>query len=63
MWKNKKREFPFQTHIAIGVLWIIIGVVIMSGPWSLFWILIGLVFIAIGFLAMREKLKKPISNS
>ena len=61
--EKQKRNFPFQIHIAIGVLWIIIGAVVMSGPWSLFWILIGLVFITIGFLAMREKLKKPISNS
>ena len=35
----------------IGVLWIIVGAVFISGPWSLFWILGGLVFIAIGMLS------------
>ena len=61
--EKQKREFPFQIHIAIGVLWIIIGAVVMSGPWSLFWILIGLVFVAIGMLAGIKKSKRKISNS
>ena len=61
--EKQKREFPFQIHIAIGVFWIIVGAAIISGPWSLFWILGGLVFIAIGMLSGIKKSKRPISNS
>jgi len=60
--EKQKRQFPFQIHIAIGIIWIFVGAVVKSGPWSIFWILVGLVFITIGFLTMRKKLKKPISN-
>jgi len=60
--EKQKRNFSFQVHIAIGIMWIIIGAAVISGPASLFWILVGLIFITIGFLAMREQLKRPADN-
>ncbi|MBL7142069.1 MAG: hypothetical protein ISS83_00140 [Candidatus Pacebacteria bacterium] len=56
--EKQKREFPFQIHIAIGVIWIVIGAAVMSGVASLLWILTGVLFITIGLLAMRKKIKK-----
>lgn len=56
--EKQKREFPFQIHIAIGVIWIVIGTAVMSGVASLLWILTGVLFITIGLLAMRKKIKK-----
>ncbi|MBZ9569866.1 hypothetical protein KJA16_03065 [Patescibacteria group bacterium] len=61
--EKQKKEFPFQIHIVIGIIWIFIGAAVKSGPWSIFWILVGLVFITIGMLAGIKKSKRPISNS
>ena len=60
--EKQKRNFPYQIHIAIGVMWIAIGAAVMSGVGSILWILVGVMFVVIGLLARREKLKRPISN-
>lgn len=56
--EKEKRKFPWWIHAGLGVLWILIGATVMSGIWSIFWILVGLAFIAIGLLARREKPEK-----
>jgi len=55
--ENKKRQFPFWVHIAIGVLWVIVGATVVSGFATLLWIAGGLVLITIGMLAMRKQKK------
>ena len=56
--KKEKRQFPFWIHIAIGILWIILGATVIDGGQSLLWIGAGLVFIIIGMLASRKQAKK-----
>ena len=56
--KKPKTTFPYQVHLILGFIWIFIGVIIMSGVESMFWILIGIIFIIIGFLAKKDKSKK-----
>lgn len=55
---KQKRQFPFWIHIAIGVLWIILGATVIDGGQSLLWIGAGLLFITIGMLASRKQAKK-----
>lgn len=55
--KNKKRKFPFWIHIAIGVIWIILGATVIDGAQTLLWIVAGLLFITIGMLASRKQKK------
>jgi len=55
--KKQKNKFPFWIHIAIGVLWIIIGATVVSGFATLLWIAGGLLLITIGILASRKQKK------
>ncbi|MFC1756908.1 hypothetical protein ACFLZC_02010 [Patescibacteria group bacterium] len=54
---KQKNKFPFWIHIAIGVIWIILGATVIDGAQTLLWIGAGLVFITIGILASRKQKK------
>ena len=51
-----KKEFPYQIHIALGIIWVFIGVVLYSGIELAVWVGGGLVMILIGLLNRKEKL-------
>jgi purine-cytosine permease-like protein len=55
---KQKRQFPFWIHIAIGVIWIILGATVIDGWQTLLWIVAGLLFITIGMLASKKQSKK-----
>ena len=57
LWYNKymKKEFPYQIHIVLGIIWISIGVVLHSGIELAVWVGGGLVMIVIGLLNRRVK--------
>lgn len=52
---KQKRQFPFWIHIAIGVIWIVLGATVIEGWQTLLWIGAGLLFITIGMLASRKQ--------
>lgn len=52
--ENKKRRFPYQIHIALGVIWAFIGIVLHSGVELAIWVGGGLVMIIIGFLNRKN---------
>ena len=50
-----KKEFPYQIHIVIGIIWAFIGVALHSGIELIIWVGGGLVMIIIGLLDRRTK--------
>jgi hypothetical protein len=48
--ENKKRKFPYWIHIAIGIIWITVGIAFHSNIELVIWIAGGLIMIIIGFL-------------
>jgi len=50
-----KKEFPYQIHIVLGIIWISIGVILHSGIELAVWVGGGLVMITIGLLNRRAK--------
>jgi len=53
--RHMKKEFPYQIHIILGIIWISIGVVLHSGIELAVWVGGGLVMITIGLLNRRVK--------
>jgi len=53
--RHMKKEFPYQIHIILGIIWISIGVVLHSGIELAIWVGGGLVMITIGLLNRRVK--------
>ena len=53
--KYMKKEFPYQIHIVLGIVWAFIGVVLHSGVELAIWVGGGLVMIVIGLLNRRAK--------
>ena len=51
---EQKNKFPFWIHIAIGIIWIVLGATVIDGTQKLFWIGAGLIFITIGLIANRK---------
>jgi len=45
-----KKQFPYQIHLILGLIWIIIGVTLFSGIGLVAWVSGGLLMIIIGFL-------------
>lgn len=50
-----KKEFPYQIHIILGIIWAFIGVVLHSGIELVIWVGGGLVMITIGLLNKKTK--------
>jgi len=45
-----KKEFPYQIHVILGIIWILIGTGFQSGIELVIWAAGGLIMILIGFL-------------
>jgi len=50
-----KKEFPYQIHIVLGIIWAFIGVALHSGIELVIWVGGGLVMVVIGLLNRRTK--------
>ena len=48
--KKQKQKFPYQVHLVLGLIWIIVGITIYSGVVSVVWMCGGLIMVIIGFL-------------
>jgi len=48
--KKQKKSFPYQVHIILGFIWIVIGITLYSGTASVIWVGGGLLMAIIGFL-------------
>ena len=45
-----KKKFPYQIHIILGLIWVLVGVLLHTGVELMIWVGGGLVMIVIGFL-------------
>ncbi len=45
-----KKQFPYQIHIVLGLIWILIGVFLQSGFELVFWVAVGVVMLIVGLL-------------
>lgn len=50
-----KKEFPYQIHIILGLIWLFIGAVFHSGIELVIWVAGGLVMIMIGLLNKKGR--------
>ena len=50
---NMKKGFPYQIHIILGIIWILVGVFLRSGVELIVWLCGGLVMIVVGLLNRR----------
>ncbi len=50
-----KKEFPYQIHIILGIIWVFIGVFLYSGIGLVVWVGGGLVMVVIGLLNRGSK--------
>jgi len=52
---NIKKQFPYQIHVVLGIIWVFIGVTLYSGIELVIWVGGGLIMIAIGLLNRKAK--------
>ncbi len=45
-----KRKFPYQIHIILGLIWLVIGLILHTGVELVIWVGGGLIMIVIGLL-------------
>ena len=48
--KKQKRNFPYQIHLVLGLIWIVVGTIFYSGVESAVWVGGGLIMTVVGFL-------------
>jgi len=51
----KKKDFPFQVHMMIGILWIFIGAFLQQGVELLIWVAGGIIMIILGLMGKKSK--------
>jgi hypothetical protein len=52
--KKQKKVFPYQIHLILGLVWIVIGITLYSGIESIIWVSGGLLMSIIGFLSRKK---------
>ncbi|MFC1622574.1 hypothetical protein ACFL1Y_01080 [Patescibacteria group bacterium] len=45
-----KHKFPYQIHVVLGLIWVLIGIFLYTGAEMLIWVGGGLVMLVIGLL-------------
>jgi len=48
------KKFPYQIHLILGIIWIIIGLGLHSGKEMMVWIGGGLVMLIVGLFIMKN---------
>jgi len=54
---KKETNFPYQIHLIIGIIWVLIGAFLQSGWSMVLWVAAGIIFLAIGLLGMKKNRK------
>jgi hypothetical protein len=52
--KKQKRSFPYQIHLVLGLIWIVVGITLFSGIGLMAWVGGGLLMVIIGFLNRKK---------
>ena len=52
--KKQKRKFPYQVHLILGIIWIIVGITLFSGIGLVAWVSGGLLMVIIGLLNRKD---------
>ena len=52
--KKQKKPFPYEIHLILGLIWIIVGITLFSGVGLIAWIGGGLLMVIIGFLNRKK---------
>jgi len=52
--KKQKRSFPYQIHLFLGLIWIVVGITLFSGVGLMAWVSGGLLMVIIGFLNRKK---------
>ncbi len=48
--KKEKKNFPYQVHLILGLIWIAVGITLYSGIGAVIWVGGGLLMTAVGIL-------------
>jgi len=49
-----KKKFPYQIHIILGIIWILVGLILYSGIESVVWTAGGLIMAGIGVFNRKD---------
>jgi len=49
------KKFPYQIHIVLGIIWILVGILLHSGIELGIWVGGGLVMVIIGLLNRKNR--------
>jgi hypothetical protein len=52
--KEQKKLFPYQIHLVLGLIWIVVGIMLYSGTVSVVWVGGGLIMIVVGILNRKK---------
>jgi len=52
--KKQKKVFPYQIHLILGLVWIVVGITLFSGIGLAAWVSGGLLMVIIGFLNWKK---------
>jgi len=52
--KKQKGKFPYQIHLILGLIWIVVGITLFSGIGSVAWVSGGLLMAIVGFLNRKK---------
>lgn len=52
--KKQKGEFPYQIHLILGLIWIVVGVTFYSGIELVIWVGGGLIMTVVALLNKRK---------
>jgi hypothetical protein len=52
--KKLERKFPYQIHLVLGLIWIVVGITFYSGIGLIIWVGGGLLMTIIGILNRKK---------
>lgn len=52
--KKQKGNFPYQIHLVLGLIWIVVGISLFSGIGLVAWVSGGLLMVIIGLLNRKK---------
>jgi len=52
--KKQEKKFPYQIHLILGLIWIVVGITFYSGIESVIWVGGGLIMAVVGILNKKK---------
>jgi len=52
--KKQEKKFPYQIHLILGLIWIVVGIIFYSGIESVIWVGGGLIMAVVGIINKRK---------